>query len=170
MHINWNDLIGQGWTIFEHSSLEFGQSEFHKAGVGETKKQAFRTDHIQWLSGGETEVICFLDQMKNTIREEMRLPIQSWEAHWASYERGGGYAPHVDQIKGRSERLLSLVGYFNKDWCAGDGGELCIHQGENKITIAPKHGTWVLFDSNSIVHEVLPTQVLRRSLACWFRR
>lgn len=171
MNIDWDHLSVEGWVAFNARPFDFKQQLFLRGGVGLSKSHQFRTDDIQWIGAdGPAEVLEFLNHLQQEIRKELRLPVQEWESHWATYEKTGHYGPHIDQLKGRHDRLISLVGYFNKDWSEADGGQLVLHARSSKKIIQPEDGTWVMFDANHMVHEVLPTCRRRHSLVCWFKR
>ena len=61
--------------------------------------------------------------------------------------------------------------YLNADWLPEQGGALRLHpEGAARVDIAPEAGRMVMFLSAEMLHEVLPTQRERLSLAGWFRR
>ena len=66
---------------------------------------------------------------------------------------------------------MSVVLFFNDHWVDGHGGELVIVDPVTKqnVIVEPKAGTLVLFKSDCVEHEVLPTQAQRLSFAGWYR-
>ncbi|MEZ6020961.1 MAG: 2OG-Fe(II) oxygenase [Planctomycetota bacterium] len=67
---------------------------------------------------------------------------------------------------------MSSVLYLNPHWTPDAGGELRIFDdaGQAEIaTLEPFYGRLVLFLSERIPHEVLPTTRARFSLTGWFR-
>ncbi|MBF0446715.1 MAG: 2OG-Fe(II) oxygenase [Magnetococcales bacterium] len=65
-----------------------------------------------------------------------------------------------------------MVVYLNPDWLSSNGGELVLYTGAqetNPINVIPAFGTVVLFLSEGFVHEVLPANRHRFSIAGWFR-
>ena len=80
------------------------------------------------------------------------------------------YKKHVDAFKGRSNRVFTSVLYL---YTPNEGGELVIYKPKSKVvevSISPKAGTLVLFESERFVHEVLPAVDNRYSIAGWFRK
>ena len=65
--------------------------------------------------------------------------------------------------------MLSVVLYLNEQWAEDDGGELRLFT-EPTIDVPPTGGKLVLFLSDSLEHQVLPTRRERLSLTGWFRR
>ena len=68
--------------------------------------------------------------------------------------------------------MLSVVVYLNPDWGMDDGGELVIYT-DDKVTdgikVIPSFATIAVFLSEDHLHEVLPTQRDRYSIAGWYR-
>ncbi|MGK0367645.1 MAG: SM-20-related protein [Thermoproteota archaeon] len=106
----------------------------------------------------------------NSLNEFFFLSMKRFESQLAIYEEGGFYKKHVDQHREGNHRQLSSILYFNN--CA-DGGELLIYNksDKNKVDeiIKPKEGTFIIFSSKDIYHEVKETNVTRYSLTTWFR-
>jgi SM-20-related protein len=68
--------------------------------------------------------------------------------------------------------MVTTVLYLNPDWQAEWGGELVIYgedSDEKLAVITPEMGKLVVFMSEQIPHEVLPTRKPRASIAGWFR-
>ena len=95
--------------------------------------------------------------------------ITGFEFHYALYEKGSFYAKHLDQFKQQSSRAFSMMHYLNEDWKKADGGELCLHLGNELQLVAPISGTSVFFKSNEIPHAVLKTQKNRLSITGWLK-
>lgn len=141
-------------------------------------------DEIQDRNPTERDVLqsLFLTRVSE-IREQMNrdffLGLLHFEGHFAYYPSGAGYQAHYDQPRhsdghADSARVISMVLYLNPDWKPGDGGELVLWKDESRSSararIEPRGGGAVLFRSDEIYHEVLPTSVPRLSLTGWFRR
>ncbi len=146
------------------------------AGTGkgqDYRAQSVRGDRIRWLDPGrplDAAVLAPLDALRQTLREELRLPLSHQEAHLAWYPPGAGYARHLDSFRKDNARLVSLVCYLNPGWQPPHGGCLRLHLPTGTHDVPPQQGTAALFLSECIEHEVLPSAVDRWSLACWFRR
>ncbi len=77
-----------------------------------------------------------------------------------------------DAFKGGGNRRISVVLFLNEFWKVTDAGELKLFVGPDyneQILVAPELGTLVVFLSDEIPHEVLPTNATRHSIAGWFR-
>ncbi len=104
------------------------------------------------------------------LRPALRLPIRSVEAHYARYPAGASYSRHRDRFRDSGSRLVSWVGYLNRDWLEEEGGQLRIHFEDGSChDMAPEFATSVCFLSE-LEHEVLPARRERYSIAAWFRR
>ena len=155
------------------------QEALHRAGVGrETAFQVrpdIRGDRIRWLSRSDPVQARFLDQMeilRLALNRYLFLGLFEFEAHYAHYPEGAGYKRHFDSFRGAANRVISLVAYLNHDWQPEDEGELVLYNkaGECVVeTIAPHAGRLVLFLSEEIPHEVMPSRRDRFSIAGWFR-
>jgi SM-20-related protein len=95
----------------------------------------------------------------------MDLSVASFNAKLAVTSPGGSVYPlHIDNPQGLSvddTRKLTCILYLNPDYKDQDGGELRIVLGDEKglqtIDIPPSGGRLLLFWSDEIPHEVLPT-------------
>jgi SM-20-related protein len=185
------DLVKQGFSIshngipavlaeslFEHQQ-NLANEKFKNAGIGRgddyIKKESIRTDEICWINGESNTGKQWLEwtgELKKHLNRRLFLGLFSFESHFAHYSPGDYYKRHYDAFKGETNRILSLVVYFNKDWAADDGGELVLYQNNRDkqgIKIFPEWGTVVTFLSEDFPHEVLPANRDRHSIAGWFR-
>lgn len=136
-----------------------------------------RSDKTQWLSR-TTEAQCrFLDSMEAmrvALNRRLFLGLFEYESHFALYEKGSFYRKHKDSFEGNANRILSTVTYLNKNWQTKNGGQLIIYNSDTDtereiIRVQPHAGTFVIFMSEDVVHEVSITQHPRTSIAGWFR-
>lgn len=157
-----------------------GQGDFKPAGVGKGGKQAVHTDirgdAVLWLEEGQTGAVgayqTFLDNLRLTLNRELFLGLFEYEIHFAVYPPGSFYRQHVDNFRGTSARLVTVIVYLNEDWQATDGGQLRLYTDEegHYLDIPPQGGTLVAFLSERFAHEVLPAHRERLSLSGWLRR
>ena len=99
------------------------------------------------------------------LTSELDLSVASFNAKLAVTSPGGSVYPlHIDNPQGLSvddTRKLTCILYLNPDYKDKDGGELRIflrgEEGLQTIDIAPSGGRLLLFWSDEIPHEVLPT-------------
>ena len=151
----------------------------HRAGIGRDTDfhldRSIRSDRVFWLSRQRPVQARFLDRMEElrlALNRELFLGLFEFEAHYAHYPPGGHYLKHYDSFRGAANRIVSAVTYLTRDWQSGDGGELVIYSEDGDrvlATVEPRAGTFVLFLSEEIPHEVLPSHTDRTSIAGWFR-
>lgn len=154
-------------------------ARFHAAqvGRGSTKQQisSIRGDVIDWLDAGnitDKAYLACMEKLRLGLNKSLFLGLFDYESHYAIYGEGGGYAKHSDVLQGKKNRILTTVLYLNEDWQAADGGELVVFEATGNTIIAtvnPTFGTMIIFLSELFPHEVLISQVTRRSIAGWFR-
>lgn len=163
----------------QEAEMLHGLGRFQAAGVGPRaeRKETVRGDHILWLEPDVTPVAWrLLQQELETLRRALNavtfLGLHDFEGHYALYPAGAAYTRHVDNFRGGSDRLVSLVLYLNLGWSGADGGELCLFpEGEEgAVCVLPEGGTLACFLSEGMPHEVRPAQRERLSLTGWFRR
>ena len=149
------------------------------AGVGRDtdfqQNKKIRSDNIFWISKGDPQESAFLQNMellRQGLNQRLYMGLFDFESHFATYPKGAYYQRHVDALRGRSNRVLTVILYLNDDWSANDGGELLMysdHQQEPIQRVLPELGTMVVFLSEKFPHEVLESYRQRYSLTGWFR-
>jgi SM-20-related protein len=154
-------------------------ARFHPAQIGRgTQKQqqsGIRGDSIAWLdeqNASDQGYLAWMDTLRAGLNAELFLGLFDYEAHYAIYAAGAGYAKHVDALQGAKNRVLSSVLYLNPDWQNGNGGELLLFAADGNTVLeklTPRAGTMILFLSETFPHQVLPSTTTRRSIAGWFR-
>lgn len=152
------------------------EDEFKKAALGDAFSRQvvseIRGDFAYWLDKErDVELSSFFgiaEELKDKLNRYCFLSLSGYEFHLTHYPKGSYYKKHLDQFKERSNRLISVIIYLNKDWKKGDGGELKVYSknGED-ILIEPIANRCVIFKSDVVEHEVLPTKISRYSLTGW---
>ncbi len=155
------------------------ESDLKSASVGRGQQQqnnsAIRRDKIHWLShlnSTDNEFLALMEALRNSLNQVLYLGLFDYECHYAVYQKGDFYKTHHDALKGKINRVLSMVIYLNKKWNKDDGGELIIYNEDEKTVlekISPKAGTIAIFLSEQFPHEVLAAKKIRYSIAGWFR-
>lgn len=145
---------------------------FRRAGVGRGARHQLadelRRDEVCWIEpGGRLREK--LDSLRRKLNESFYLGLWDFEGHYAHYPPGAYYRRHLDRFSDDSARRVSLVLYLNETWTPDDGGELTLHLAERLEKILPRPGMLVVFLSDEIPHEVLPSRRDRHSFAGWFR-
>lgn len=158
------------------------EGEFHRAGVGRgaAERPEIRGDHVAWLdpenlSPAQRAYWDFVDQLRQECNRGLYLGLADFEAHFAVYPPGAFYRRHRDRFQAEGRRTLSCLLYLNFDWLPADGGALRLYledeeRQEVPLDILPEAGTFVVFRSDSLEHEVLETRRERLSLTGWLRR
>lgn len=137
------------------------------------RRQSIRGDDIRWIDEDCPIGMDYLGSIMSLaeyFNQALYAGIRRSEAHYACYPAGFGYQWHVDNPKGRDERVISAVFYLNDDWSDTDGGEILVidKQSQQQI-LTPKANRLVIFDSN-LRHQVNITNRRRFSIATWMRR
>lgn len=151
------------------------------AGIGRgtehKRDDSIRRDRICWLQGDtgcQKALFAYLETLRLALNRRLFLGLKRFETHYATYHPGDFYRRHLDSFRGRESRIVSLVLYFNDNWCPEDGGLLRIFRSERaqrpSREVVPEFATMVLFLSEEIPHEVTAAARTRYSLACWYRR
>ncbi|MGK7297267.1 MAG: 2OG-Fe(II) oxygenase [Candidatus Wenzhouxiangella sp. M2_3B_020] len=184
-------LADRGWfhrdaaasfALVEALNRDLGQliesDRLHRAGIGREHDfqldRDVRRDWIFWLNRSSPVQAAFLEacgRLRLALNRRLFLGLFEFEAHLALYPEGAFYRRHHDSFRGAANRMVSLVLYLNSDWQPGDGGELVLYDPDGGVLsrIEPRAGALVLFMSEEIEHEVLPTARPRASVAGWFR-
>ncbi len=168
-------LLEKLWLRCQHDE----PSRFRAAQIGrgaqKQRQSAIRGDSIAWLeeeNSSDQGYLAWMETLRAGLNAELFLGLFDYEAHYAIYAAGAGYAKHVDALHGAKNRVLSSVLYLNADWHNGDGGELLLFAADGCTileTLTPRLGTMILFLSETFPHQVLPSLTTRRSIAGWFR-
>jgi len=120
-------------------------------------------------------------ELKKELVVKMRVPSRCMLACYPG--SGARYLAHRDNEAIRpsvyqNSREVTAILYINPDWKEGDGGELCAYLGAKsndqdgdsateKRIVEPKAGRLLLFDSKTLLHEVLPAKKSRFALTMW---
>lgn len=185
------DLTRQGWsqhrltdtallTALREEAVALWQGDaLSRAGVGRADDhelvREIRRDKTRWFDGASEAQrgwLDFAETMRSDINQCLALGLFSFEAHYAVYEPGGFYRRHLDSFRGARNRILSSVLYLNSGWQTGNGGLLRLYDesDDSRITdIVPEFGTFAVFLSEEIPHEVTPAHAPRFSIAGWHR-
>jgi SM-20-related protein len=138
------------------------------------RREEIRGDSICWITPpllpAEHALLEELEHLRLELNREALLGLFELELHYAWYPPGAGYARHVDQPKGSTQRQVSLILYLNERWTPAAGGELRIFDAAGRHRdIEPIAGRLVHFLTPGREHAVLPTQRDRLSISGWFR-
>lgn len=170
--------LEQGVQLREQALTKYAAGEFKQASIGQGNTKAVHTeirrDAVLWLEDNETgvagEFLAWLTDLRTELNQALFLSLVEAELHFALYPQGGFYRKHIDNFRGSSARLVTVILYLNHDWQPQQGGQLRLYLDDETLEIAPQAGTLVLFLSERFEHEVLPTEQERLSLTGWLRR
>ena len=96
--------------------------------------------------------------------------INDFELHYSYYSKGSFFKRHVDQFKNNNSRKFSMIIYLNPFWEKEDSGELKLYL-KDDLSISPTMNKCVLFRSEMIEHEVLPSNAESRlSITIWLKQ
>jgi SM-20-related protein len=165
-------------SLVECAHQRRGRGDFDAARIGGDRslqrREEIRGDSTCWivppLLPAEQALLAALERLRLELNREALLGLFELELHYAWYPPGAGYARHVDQPLGRTQRRVSLVLYLNEGWTPAAGGELRIFDAaDGHRDIEPIAGRLVCFLTPGREHAVLPTQCDRLSVSGWFR-
>jgi SM-20-related protein len=168
----------QTQALLQCAQARQARGDFAPARVGSRvdaqRREDIRGDHTCWLREplypAERSLLNQLEELRLELNSEATLGLFELELHYARYPPGAGYAPHVDQPLGTTQRQVSLVLYLNTDWLPADGGVLRLHgMDDRNLDIEPIGGRLVCFLTPGRVHEVLTARRERLSISGWFR-
>lgn len=158
------------------TKIAFGKLQ--QAGIGNRVNFAVnnpvRSDKILWLENDSEEIgeKYFLAETQlfcDYLNETCFLSIRTQEFHYASYQIGAFYKRHLDRFKNDDSRKFSIIVYLNEDWLAENGGELVLYLENGTKKIQPIFGRTVIFKSDLLEHEVLPSTRERLSITGWLK-
>jgi SM-20-related protein len=125
-----------------------------------------RQDAIRWLDPPDLPVLSrFFDALRSELNERLWLALSHTELQLARYLAGAHYSRHLDAFADQQDRRLVTAIYYLNDWHAGDGGELRAAG----VDVEPILDRVVIFRSELVEHEVLPTHVPRFAVTAWYR-
>lgn len=167
-------------TLLKNGLLDvLHQQAFKKSAIGnrtdEKVIEAIRGDYIFWLDEQtDTPASALFFKKVNDLVAYLNatcfLGIAEKEFHYALYPEGTFYKRHLDVFQNDHRRRLSLVCYLNdENWLPEYGGELVIYKDSGDVTIFPERGRVVIFDSQTLEHEVKPVQQKRYSITGWLK-
>lgn len=154
---------------------EAQQGQLKPAGIGRGRDLQLdpdiRRDQTLWLDGrtdAQQQYLALMLLIQQAANRRCFLGLTHHEAHFARYQCGDFYQKHLDAFTGRSSRMLTTVCYLNN---VASGGALQIYSEDDTplLQVQPQASTLVLFESARFPHEVLPAEMVRFSIAGWFR-
>ena len=159
------------------------QGQFKKAAVGKgDQKQVraeIRSDEVLWMDPtalSPLQVVFWekIEELKQVLNRRCFLGLKSFEGHFARSPIGSFYKRPLDQFHAVPHRIVTVILYLNDAWTEADGGQLRMYfpqeDGSERVEdVLPVGGRLVVFLSEEIPHEVMPTQKERISITGWLR-
>jgi SM-20-related protein len=164
--------------LIECAQLRRARGDFSAARVGADRRlqerAEIRGDSTCWLVEplfeAERAQLRDLEELRLELNCEGFLGLFDLELHYAWYAPGAGYTRHLDQLRERDQRMVSVILYLNETWEPDAGGALRLFgAAENYRDIEPVGGRLVYFLTAGQEHAVLPTRCDRLSISGWFR-
>ena len=159
------------------------QGQFTKAAVGKgDQKQVraeIRSDEVLWMDATSLSPLQAIfwekvAEVQQVLNRRCFLGLKSFEGHFARYPIGSFYKRHLDQFHAVPHRIVTIILYLNESWTEAEGGQLRMYfpqeDGSERLEdVLPVGGRLVVFLSEEIPHEVLPTHKERISITGWLR-
>jgi SM-20-related protein len=180
-----DDFVDESYRkdLLKEQTDLLNQGQFKKAAVGKgDQKQVraeIRSDEVLWMDPtalSPLQVVFWekIEELKQVLNRRCFLGLKSFEGHFARYPIGSFYKRHVDQFHAVPHRIVTVILYLNDSWTEADGGQLRMYfpqeDGSERIEdVLPVGGRLVVFLSEEIPHEVMPTQKERISITGWLR-
>jgi len=165
-------------SLVDCAHARCARGEFAAARIGNNaslqRRADIRGDFTCWLREPlrpmERALLEELELLRLELNREAYLGLFELELHYAWYPPGVGYARHLDQPHGSTQRKVSLALYLNMEWAPDAGGALRIFDALDEFKdIEPIAGRLVCFVTQGREHAVLPARRDRLSVSGWFR-
>jgi SM-20-related protein len=132
------------------------------ARVGHEQLDGVRGDAIAWVV--DAAINTRLESLRDEINRSHWLGLGRFEVQVARYLPGARYPRHRDAFRGARSRRLTAIWYLNREPL---GGDLRLHV-DPPLDITPAFDRLVVFLSEEIEHEVLPTGSERWAITAWY--
>lgn len=180
-----DNFVDEGFrkALLKEQTDLLNQGQFTKAAVGKgDKKQVraeIRSDEVLWMDSAALSPLQAnfwekVAEVQQVLNRRCFLGLKSFEGHFARYPIGSFYKRHLDQFHAVPHRIVTVILYLNESWTEADGGQLRMYfpqedSSERVEDVLPLGGRLVVFLSEEIPHEVLPTRKERISITGWLR-
>jgi SM-20-related protein len=170
-------------ALLKEQTELLNKGQFTKAAIGKgDQKQVraeIRSDEVLWMDATSLSPLQAIfwekvAEVQQVLNRRCFLGLKSFEGHFARYPIGSFYKRHLDQFHAEPHRIVTIILYLNESWTEADGGQLRMYfpqeDGSDRVEdVLPLGGRLVVFLSEEIPHEVLPTQKERISITGWLR-
>ena len=148
-------------------------------GVAHRVDEAVRGDAITWITpddlpAGLGALWEAFTGLRDALNRDAYLGLERLEVQAARYPgSGAAYRRHRDAFPAPPgappNRRVTAIYYANPEWRPDDGGALRLHVDGGSVDVAPLLDRLLVFLSERVEHEVLPTRAVRRAVTAWFR-
>jgi SM-20-related protein len=144
------------------------QETMNPAGmVGGKRDTSIRGDLTCWLD--DSPMHPAFTQLMQELNLGAWLGLRGYQVQLACYPGGGArYDRHVDAPPGHLIRRVTAIVYLNPGWKPEHGGQLRLYVDPVK-DVDPVLDRLVVFLSEKVPHEVLPSFAPRYAATAWFR-
>ena len=180
-----DDFVDEGFrkALLKEQIDLLNRGQFTKAAIGKGDQKQVRTeirsDEVLWMDSTALSPLQAIfwekvTEVQQVLNRRCFLGLKSFEGHFARYPIGSFYKRHLDQFHAVPHRIVTVILYLNESWTEADGGQLRMYfpqeDGSERVKdVLPLGGRLVVFLSEEIPHEVLPTQKDRISITGWLR-
>lgn len=170
-------VLGGEVALALAAELETLSDELRPGAVGRAGSYfdaTVRGDEIRWLERSEIgeatgALWTLLEEVQRAANAAAFLGLRRFDLQLARYlTRGARYARHADAFQVRTRRRLTAIYYANPAWRPAHGGILRAYGATRTVDIEPVLDRLVLFLSDEVEHEVLPTYAPRTALTAWY--
>jgi SM-20-related protein len=173
-------FLGRALASAVRGELDRLEPALRPAGMGRgapARDARKRGDAIVWLDGAAAgPALAALHRALETLGHDLHrqayLGLSTPEIQVARYPGGGArYVRHRDVFReavGPQRRVTAIV-YLNPGWDESAGGVLRLHLPDGALDVAPLLDRLVVFRSETVEHEVLPTYAPRWAATAWYR-
>lgn len=147
-----------------------------RVGRGASSPPSGRGDAILWLDRvplgpALTTLRARLVALGAALRARAHLALGPAEIQLARYPgHGAGYPRHRDAFRDAlpPRRRVTATVYLNRDWVPEAGGLLRLYLTDGPRDVEPRLDRLVVFLSERVEHEVLPSYAPRWAVTAWF--
>lgn len=152
--------------------------DLQPAGMGRGAARWFdateRSDEITWIDPATAPPALrhlwdTLERLRQHLNQSAYLGLRRFDLQLAQYRLPGArYARHADAFRTQARRRVTAIYYANPGWVPEHGGIIRLYPPGGARDVEPLLDRMVLFLSEPVEHEVLPSFALRTALTAWY--